>query len=96
MAEKNFIKNNNFIWCFPKTFYPQGIRNNQEKLELFFKKFSTVFIRVFNNGHHGIFFIRDLKDYKDNSKDIHHLHQRIFYQGFKGFKGLLLKYIIYY
>ena len=55
MAEKNFIKNHNFIWCFPKTFYPQGIRNKQEKLELFFKKFSTVFIRVFNNGHHGFF-----------------------------------------
>ena len=30
MAEKNFIKKNNFIWCFPKTFYPQGIRNKQE------------------------------------------------------------------
>ena len=53
MAEKNFIKKNNFIWCFLKTFYPQGILNNQEKLELFFKKFSTVFIRVFNNGQGG-------------------------------------------
>ena len=75
MAEKNFIKKNNFIWCFPKTFYPQGIRNKQEKLELFFKKFSTVFIRVFNNGHHGIFLIRDLKDYKDFFK----LHDSIHY-----------------
>ena len=56
MAEKNFIKKNNFIWCFPKTFYPQGIRNNQEKLELFFKKFSTVFIRVFNNGQGGFYY----------------------------------------
>ena len=64
MAEKNFIKKNNFIWCFPKTFYPQGIRNNQEKLELFFKKFSTVFIRVFNNGQGCGKKIRDLKDLK--------------------------------
>ena len=53
MAEKNFIKKNNFIWCFPKTFYPQGIRNKQENLLFFFKKFSTVFIRVFNNGQGG-------------------------------------------
>ena len=69
MAEKNFIKNNNFIWCFPKTFYPQGIRNNQEKLDFFFKKFSTVFIRVFNNSQ-GV----------------------EFYQGFKGFKRIILIY----
>jgi len=60
MAEKNFIKKNNFIWCFPKTFYPQGIRNNQENLWLFFKKFSTVFIRVFNNGQGWGKKIRDL------------------------------------
>ena len=82
MAEKNFIKKNNFIWCFPKTFYPQGIRNKQENLLFFFKKFSTVFIRVFNNGHHGIFLIRDLKDYKDFFKLHDSIHYVMYYYNY--------------